>query len=92
MLRPAPPRQLEYTDSFAKLSQCLRKAPENTGLAFRVAVQKLQVIVQLLTGEIPPRDVFFAAGMAKHLRPYMDLTASVRQVRSGETTSEGREK
>jgi len=71
--------QLEYTDSFAKLSQCLRKAPENTGLAFRVAVQKLQIIVQLLTGEIPPREVFFSPGMTKHLRPYMDLTGSVRQ-------------
>mmetsp|Transcript_23404 Transcript_23404/g.44031 ORF Transcript_23404/g.44031 Transcript_23404/m.44031 type:complete len:522 (-) Transcript_23404:80-1645(-) len=71
--------QLEYTDSFSKLSQSLRKAPENTGLAFRVAVQKLLIIVQLLMGEIPSRDIFFTEGMRALLLPYMELTAAVRQ-------------
>ncbi|GMH69296.1 hypothetical protein TrLO_g8409, partial [Triparma laevis f. longispina] len=71
--------QLEYTDSFSKLSQSLRKAPSNTGLAFRVSVQKLLIIVQLLMGEIPSRDIFFTEGMRKLLLPYMEVTASVRQ-------------
>ena len=70
--------QLEYTDSFSRLSQCLRKAPTNAGLAFRVAAQKLLVIVQLLMGEVPGREVFSQEGMSEHLVPYLEITSSVR--------------
>ncbi|KAG5178532.1 proteasome regulatory subunit C-terminal-domain-containing protein [Tribonema minus] len=70
--------QLDYTDAHAKLTQCARKAPANTALAFRTAVQRLTVIVQLLLGEVPERAVFNAAGMRAALAPYLQLTQAVR--------------
>jgi len=50
--------QLEYSESQARLIQALRKAPEIGAKAFRIQVQKLQVIVELLMGEIPNRQIF----------------------------------
>jgi 26S proteasome regulatory subunit N3 len=70
--------RLEYTSSFSNLSQCLRKAPTNTGLGFRIAAQRLLVVVQLLMGEIPERHIFFTAGMKTELRPYLAITQAVR--------------
>lgn len=70
--------RLEYTTSFSNLSQCLRKAPTNTGLGFRIAAQRLLVVVQLLMGEIPDRHVFFSKGMKAELSPYLSITEAVR--------------
>jgi len=70
--------QLEYTDAFSKLSQSLRKAPTNTGLGFRITVQRLLVVVQLLMGEIPERSVFFQPGMRTALDPYLQIAHAVR--------------
>jgi 26S proteasome regulatory subunit N3 len=71
--------RLEYTKAFSNLSQCLRKAPTNTGLGFRIAAQRLLVVVQLLMGEIPERHVFFTKGMQTELAPYLAITQAVRQ-------------
>mmetsp|Transcript_18712 Transcript_18712/g.26363 ORF Transcript_18712/g.26363 Transcript_18712/m.26363 type:complete len:612 (+) Transcript_18712:169-2004(+) len=71
--------RLKYTSSFSNLSQCLRKTPTNTGLGFRIAVQRLLVVVQLLMGEIPDRSVFFTKGMIWELAPYLKLTQAVRR-------------
>lgn len=71
--------RLEYTSAFSNLSQCLRKAPTNTGLGFRIAAQRLLVVVQLLMGEIPDRHVFLTAGMGAELAPYMAITQAVRR-------------
>jgi 26S proteasome regulatory subunit N3 len=71
--------RLEYTSAFSNLSQCLRKAPTNTGLGFRIAVQRLLVVVQLLMGEIPERSVFFAHEMKGELEPYLKITQAVRR-------------
>jgi 26S proteasome regulatory subunit N3 len=49
---------LEYSDAQASLIQALRKGPEVGALGFRIQVQKLLVIVELLMGEIPQRSVF----------------------------------
>ena len=70
--------RLEYTSSYSNLSQCLRKAPTNTGLGFRIAAQRLLIVVQLLMGDIPERHVFFTAGMKKELGPYLSITQAVR--------------
>jgi len=70
--------RLEYTTAFSNLSQCLRKAPTNTGLGFRITVQRLLVVVQLLMGEIPKRHVFFTKGMKTELAPYLAITQAVR--------------
>mmetsp|Transcript_9718 Transcript_9718/g.23536 ORF Transcript_9718/g.23536 Transcript_9718/m.23536 type:complete len:542 (+) Transcript_9718:192-1817(+) len=71
--------RLEYTTAFSNLSQCLRKAPTNTGLGFRITVQRLLVVVQLLMGEIPKRHVFFTKGMKTELAPYLTITQAVRR-------------
>jgi len=71
--------RLEYTSAFSNLSQCLRKAPTNTGLGFRIAAQRLLIVVQLLMGEIPDRSVFFTAGMVTELSPYLAITQAVRR-------------
>jgi len=71
--------RLEYTQSYSNLSQCLRKCPSNTGLGFRIAVQRLLVVVQLLMGEIPDRSVFFGEGMQGELRPYLEIAQAVRR-------------
>jgi 26S proteasome regulatory subunit N3 len=71
--------RLEYTSSFASLSQCLRKAPTNTATGFRIAAQRLMVVVQLLMGEIPDRHIFFTTGMKTELDPYLNITQAVRR-------------
>ena len=71
--------RLEYTSSYSNLSQCIRKAPSNTGLGFRIAAQRLLVVVQLLMGEIPERRVFETAGMKEELAPYFAITLAVRR-------------
>merc|ERR1712232_1069268 len=71
--------RLEYTSAYSNLSQCLRKAPTNTGLGFRISAQRLLVVVQLLMGEIPKRHVFFTKGMQTELAPYLAITQAVRR-------------
>lgn len=73
--------RLEYTQSNANLSQCLRKVPTNTALGFRISVQCLVVVVQLLMGEIPERHVFFSseARMRAALEPYLKIAQAVRR-------------
>ncbi|KAL3903387.1 MAG: hypothetical protein SGILL_010465 [Bacillariaceae sp.] len=71
--------RLEYTKAFSNLSQCLRKAPTNTGPGFRITAQRLLVVVQLLMGEIPDRGIFFAKGMKTELAPYLAITQAVRR-------------
>ena len=71
--------RLEYTKAYSNLSQCLRKAPTNTGLGFRISAQRLLVVVQLLMGEIPDRNVFFTKGMQTELAPYLSITQAVRR-------------
>jgi 26S proteasome regulatory subunit N3 len=50
--------QMEYSESQARLIQAQRKSPEVGALGFRLQVQKLLVLVELLMGEIPSRQVF----------------------------------
>mmetsp|Transcript_27590 Transcript_27590/g.33506 ORF Transcript_27590/g.33506 Transcript_27590/m.33506 type:complete len:527 (-) Transcript_27590:100-1680(-) len=71
--------RLEYTSAFSNLSQSLRKCPTNTALGFRIAVQRLLVVVQLLMGEIPERSLFFQKGMRVELEPYLKITQAVRR-------------
>ncbi|KAF1777988.1 hypothetical protein JG687_00007986 [Phytophthora cactorum] len=70
--------QLEYTESYTKLMQSIRKAPANTAFGFRRTVYKLAIIVQLLMGEVPERNVFNQDELRKALAPYLQLTNAVR--------------
>lgn len=62
--------QLEYSESQARLIQSLRRGPEIGAKGFRIQVQKLQVIVELLMGEIPNRQIFSQSFLQKPLSPY----------------------
>lgn len=71
--------RLEYTSAFENLSQCLRKTPTNTALGFRITVQRLLIVVQLLMGEIPERNIFFNKDMKTELNPYLKIAQAVRR-------------
>lgn len=62
--------QLEYSEAQARLVQALRKGPEAGAKGFRIQVQKLLVIVELLMGEIPNRQIFSNPDYKKALAPY----------------------
>ncbi|KAJ3045396.1 26S proteasome non-ATPase regulatory subunit [Rhizophlyctis rosea] len=71
--------QLDYTVSHRHLTQAIRKAPQSTSAAgFQQAVNKLAIIVQLLTGEFPERSVFRNPTLRKSLIPYLQITQAVR--------------
>ncbi|KAF2071089.1 hypothetical protein CYY_007593 [Polysphondylium violaceum] len=70
--------QLDYAESYKYLTQAIRKAPQNTAAGFRRTVYKLLCIVQLLTGEIPERNIFSQKSLKVALKPYFTLTQSVR--------------
>lgn len=70
--------QLDYSDALWNLQQALRKAPQSSAVGFRISAQKFMIIVQLLTGEVPPRDTFRQPHMQRALRPYLSLTQAVR--------------
>ncbi|XP_071522252.1 probable 26S proteasome non-ATPase regulatory subunit 3 [Panulirus ornatus] len=70
--------QLEYSEAHKHLIQALRKAPQQTAVGFRQSVQKLAVVVELLLGDIPERQIFRQAIMRKALAPYLQLTQTVR--------------
>jgi len=69
--------QGEYADAFARLTQAIRRAPEQTGLGFRVQAQKLAIIVELLLGEIPSRTIFSQPEISKFLKPYYYIVQAV---------------
>ena len=62
--------QLEYSEAQASLIQAVRKAPEVGAVGFRIHAHKLLIIVMLLMGEIPQRQVFDQKEFQKYLQPY----------------------
>jgi 26S proteasome regulatory subunit N3 len=75
--------RLDYTTAYSNLSTSLRKVPTHntttSALGFRIAAQRLLIVVQLLMGEIPERNVFYTAGMRGELEPYLKITQAVRR-------------
>jgi 26S proteasome regulatory subunit N3 len=72
--------QLAYSDSHSKLMQAVRKAPQtgNVAVGFKLKATKLAIIVELLMGGIPERNIFTAKELKEQLRPYFALTQAVR--------------
>ncbi|KAK9870438.1 hypothetical protein WA026_008006 [Henosepilachna vigintioctopunctata] len=70
--------RLEYSIARKHLVQAMRKAPQNAAIGFRQTVQKLLVVVELLLGDIPERQIFRQASMRHSLAPYFQLTQAVR--------------
>lgn len=55
----------------------MRKAPDSTALTFKIEAQKLAIVVELLQGDIPNREIFVQQDMKKALFPYYKLVGSV---------------
>ncbi|CAB3377756.1 Hypothetical predicted protein [Cloeon dipterum] len=66
--------QLEYSAAHKHLLQAIRKAPQHTAVGFKQTVQKLAVVVELLLGDIPERQIFRHSSMRRALIPYFQLT------------------
>lgn len=69
---------LNYADAYVNLMSASRKAPTVCARGFRSQVQNLAVLVQLLMGEIPERNVFRDKTISWKMRPYLELTRAVR--------------
>lgn len=70
--------QMKYPEAQAHVIQSIRKASEFTGKAFRVQAMKLRIIVTLLMGEIPDRNLFSDPEMKSDLYPYYVIVQKVR--------------
>ncbi|XP_008484303.1 probable 26S proteasome non-ATPase regulatory subunit 3, partial [Diaphorina citri] len=70
--------RLEYSTAHKNLVQALRKAPQTAAVGFRQTTQKLAVVVELLLGDIPDRQIFRQAVLRRALSPYFQLTQAVR--------------
>lgn len=70
--------QLEYSEAQARLIQALRRGPEVGAKGFRTQVLKLQIIVELLMGEIPSRQLFSHPDFKKALAPYYQIVTYVK--------------
>lgn len=71
--------QMKYPEAQAHVIQAIRKASEYVGKAFRVQAMKLRIIVTLLMGEIPDRNIFSDPEMKNDLYPYFLIVQRVRE-------------
>lgn len=71
--------QMNYSEAFKNLTNSLRKAPEKTADGFKIIVQKLLIIVEMLMGEVPDLASFYNLSFAKSLLSYMDLIKVVKK-------------
>lgn len=70
--------KLEYSLAHKHLVQALRKSPQHAAIGFRQTVQKLVIVMELLLGDIPERQIFRQQTMRRALVPYFQLTQAVR--------------
>jgi 26S proteasome regulatory subunit N3 len=71
--------QMNYSEAFKNLTNSLRKAPEKTADGFKIIVQKLLIIVEMLMGEVPDLASFYNLSTASSLISYLDLIKSVKK-------------
>lgn len=71
--------QLKYPEAQAHVIHAIRKASEYVGKAFRVQAMKLRIIIELLMGEIPDRNIFSDQEMKNDLYPYFIIVQKVRE-------------
>lgn len=71
--------QLDYSGAHEQLVSAIRKAPQTPAAAgFLQAATKLNIIVELLMGDIPDRATFREPRLQKALNPYFLLVKAVR--------------
>ncbi|KAF8343123.1 proteasome regulatory subunit C-terminal-domain-containing protein [Cantharellus anzutake] len=71
--------QLSYSEAHTQLQQAIRRAP-NSKIApgFYQTVHKLFIVVELLMGDIPDRNLFRDPVLRKPLIPYLRIVQAVR--------------
>lgn len=76
--------QLNYSTAHAQITAAVRKAPQLAAtVGFRQASAKLNVLIELLMGDIPDRQTFKTPEFRGPLSPYLALT---RAARAGDVT------
>lgn len=71
--------QLDYSSANECVITAIRKCPQTkNGLGFLQSATKLQILIQLLTGEIPELSSFDDPSLSKSLKPYSAVTKAVR--------------
>ncbi|KAG8757396.1 26S proteasome non-ATPase regulatory subunit [Serendipita sp. 396] len=71
--------QLSYTQAHTQFEQAIRRAPPaTTAPGFYQAVHKFFIVVELLMGEIPERQMFRHVVLEKPLKPYAEIVRAVR--------------
>ncbi|EDL44439.1 26S proteasome non-ATPase regulatory subunit 3, putative [Plasmodium vivax] len=72
--------QLDYSEAHSKITQAIRKAPQNIQSAkgFKLEATKMEIIVELLMGDIPDRSLFSNKIMRNKLIPYKHVVTAVR--------------
>jgi 26S proteasome regulatory subunit N3 len=71
--------QLDYSAANECVITAIRKCPQTkNALGFLQSATKLQILIQLLTGEIPELSSFDDPLLTKSLRPYSEVTKAVR--------------
>ena len=73
--------QLDYSEAHEYLTQAARKAPSGA-VGFLQHVHKLDVIVTMLLGELPERELFRRKELAMPLLPYFELTQGAARLQS----------
>jgi 26S proteasome regulatory subunit N3 len=74
----------DYLKAKTSLTQSFRKAPENSARGFKAGCLKAQVVVEMLLGEIPSREVFSNPLFSNELYPFYQLVQSVLRGRVSE--------
>jgi 26S proteasome regulatory subunit N3 len=69
--------ELNYREAFTRVIQAIRKSPESAALGFRVAAEKLSIVIEMLMGDIPNRQKFVQGEVSKSLYPYYELTRAL---------------
>ena len=68
--------RMEYQEGLRRLNQAIRKAPDNA-LGFKVQCQRNAIVVELLLGDIPSREIFADESIFKHTYAYYRLIKAV---------------
>lgn len=66
----------DYNEALWRLNQAIRKAPDKA-IGFKISCQRLAIVVELLLGEIPNREIFSDEVIFKHTYAYYKVIQAV---------------
>jgi len=66
----------DYNEALWRLNQAIRKAPDRA-VGFKISCQRLAIVVELLLGEIPNREIFSEEVIFKHTYGYYKVIQAV---------------